>query len=161
MNCPHRCRRGEDGFSLVEVLVSLTILGIAFVAIMGGMLMVQKGSDIHRKQAIAQTTLSTAAESVKQSTYLACTSATWTSTASYSPSASVDMSATGWSAAKVSKLRRWNDATGTFVDWWNGSPAAVAPCPAAGDGGLQEVTLSVASLDGRDTESISVVKRAP
>src|SRR4051794_35211596 len=47
----HRSDRGgERGESLVEVLVALTILGVAAVAIVAGLQLSVKTSDINRKQ---------------------------------------------------------------------------------------------------------------
>lgn len=56
---------GEAGLSLIEVLVTVVILGVAFVTIIGGMTVSIAGSDIHRKQATSQTVLRNLAEYLK------------------------------------------------------------------------------------------------
>jgi prepilin-type N-terminal cleavage/methylation domain-containing protein len=60
---------GERGLSLIEVLVTVAILGLAFVTILGGMTVSIAGSDVHRKQATSQTVLRNLAEYLKSVPY--------------------------------------------------------------------------------------------
>ncbi len=64
-----RRSRGDDGLTLIEVLVTVVILGIAFVTVVGGMAVSIAGSDMHRKQATSQTVLRNLAESLKAAPY--------------------------------------------------------------------------------------------
>ena len=56
---------GASGFTLVEVLVALMILGITFGAVLGGMATSINTSDLHRQQAQVQAVLASAVEKVK------------------------------------------------------------------------------------------------
>lgn len=55
-------RRGDGGESLVELLISIVIIGIAFPAILGSLALTNKGSGQHRQQAEVATLLRAAAE---------------------------------------------------------------------------------------------------
>ena len=61
--------RDQAGLTLIEVLVTVAILGIAFVTVVGGMAVSIAGSDLHRKQATSQTVLRNLAEFVKRVPY--------------------------------------------------------------------------------------------
>lgn len=64
-----RARSGESGYSLVEVLVTITIVGISAAVIVGGMGVAIVGSDHHRKQAVGQASIRNFAEAVKAAAY--------------------------------------------------------------------------------------------
>lgn len=139
--------RSEAGTTLVELLVTVAIMGIAVVSIVAAMGTSILGTDHHRKQAQAQTVLLSAIDAVKsQSTnaYQSCATA-----ATYAPAAGVTLPA-GWTASVISI---------SSVTYWNGSAFAAAPC--APDTKLQLVRVQVATPDGRATEFASVVKRNP
>ena len=142
-----RPRRDEAGTTLVEVLMTVAILGIAVVAIVAAMGTSIIGTDHHRKQAQAQTVLLSATDAVKSQTanpYQPCAT-----TGSYSAGSNVTLPA-GWTASAV---------TVRSVKYWNGSAFAVS-CPSP-DSKLQLIDVQVATPDGRATESVAVVKRNP
>lgn len=137
----------EAGFSLPELLVTIVIVGIAFTAILGGMIAMITVSDMHRKQATADTLARDAAESVKDSkvAYVPCADVN-----SYFPAMP-------------------NGASITRVEYWNGAtPAPAAPysvtfasCPPPGksaDQGLQRITIAASS--GGVIETVQVLKRS-
>lgn len=144
----------EDGFTLVEVLVALAILGIAFAVLLGGMQTTILGSDIHRQEASAGAVLVQAAEAVKdedRNKFLTCAQVASGST--YNPYDGMANLPDGWAASgaiTVDSIRSWN-GTGFQVG-----------CPLPSDAWrLQRITLSVKSKNGRATETISVVKAGP
>ena len=142
---------GESGVTLIEMLVTVVIMGIAFVAIVGGMTTSIFGSDLHRKQATAETVLRSYGESVKTKAGWDGCSAT---AAGYMPAA---VGFTNPNAAQFS-------VAATAVQFWvpSGSTGSWAPsCPGGADTGLQKVSLRVQSLDGRATETLDVVRRKP
>lgn len=59
----------DAGETLIEVVISIAIMGIAFVALMGGMLTAVSLSALHRQQADTQLQLVSAMEQVKAGPY--------------------------------------------------------------------------------------------
>jgi type II secretory pathway pseudopilin PulG len=138
-----RSRLGrERGDTLVEVLITITIVGIAFTGILAGLATAINLSGRHRGQANADVVLVSAAESVKNQAYTQCAS-----TSSYSATSGVTLPS-GWVASNLSI---------TSVKKWNGS-SFVTTCPAT-DQGLQLITISATTPDNKSTETIEVVKR--
>jgi prepilin-type N-terminal cleavage/methylation domain-containing protein len=66
--------QAERGFSLIEVLVTVVIVGIAFIVIVGGLYTALVASDHHRKQANVQAALRNVAEALKGVPYVNCAS---------------------------------------------------------------------------------------
>ena len=139
-----RRARGEDGDTLVEVLVAVTILGIAFVAILAGLGAAASLSGRHRGQTNASVVVLSAADSVKNQTYVSCPTA---SSSSYSPTSGVTLPS-GWSATNL---------TVSAIQFRNGS-AWQASCPST-DQSVQLVTVTATSPDGKSSQSVDVVKR--
>lgn len=128
----------DAGFSLVETLIGVAILGLGVVTVVGGMMTSITVSDLDRRQAEGQTALRAYAEAVAGDTYTGCASS-YPAAAFSAPS--------GWTAAMT--VAYWSTATSTFA----------ATCGT--DSGLQRVTLTVTATDGRGTESLRLGKRAP
>jgi prepilin-type N-terminal cleavage/methylation domain-containing protein len=126
----------EAGFTLVELLLAVAILGVGVLTIVGGMMTSIQVSDLGRRQAEGQTQLRAYAEAVAGATYANC--ATSYTTSYSAPS--------GYTAAMV-------------VAYWDGTSAFTATCGT--DKGLQRVTLTIATDDGRGSESVAIVKRTP
>jgi type II secretory pathway pseudopilin PulG len=129
----------DRGESLLELIVAVTIMGIAVVAIVGSLGTAVLMSDIHRKQATAGASARDYAEAVETAVattgYVACAS-------SYP---------TGFSAPTGYV------ASGSMA-YWNGT-GWQATCTT--DTGVQQFTAQVASGDGRAVESVVVVLRRP
>jgi type II secretory pathway pseudopilin PulG len=125
--------RGE---SLLEVVVAVTVLGIAAVAILSGMALSSKISDTHRKQATAAAYVRDYAEAIEATV----AGGGYTSGAypAFTPG-------TGYQASVLSKSC-WTGST-----WGSCSP----------DNGVQQLTLQVKSNDGRASENLVVVVRKP
>lgn len=136
---------GDRGETLVELLITVVILGIAAVAIVGGLMTSIQMSDIHRKQASAGASARDFAETVDRyvgsTGYVACATPS-----SYAPAA-VGFGAPAGYTASVASVRYW---TGT--GW-------TTTCTT--DLGLQQVTVQVQSSDARATETSVVVVRKP
>ena len=75
-----RCNH-DEGFTLVEVLVSLVVLSIGIVALMGGLATAIFGSGLHRNEVEADAAAIMASEVVKSMPYVPCKS--WGATTYY------------------------------------------------------------------------------
>jgi prepilin-type N-terminal cleavage/methylation domain-containing protein len=67
MTMDEQDRTDEDGFTLVEVLLAVVILGIAVVTFVSGLAAAIRSSDLHRKDATIQTVLRNYAEALQAS----------------------------------------------------------------------------------------------
>ena len=133
--------RDECGESLLELLISVVIMGITVVAVVGALVVATRTSDLHRKEATAGTSARDYAEAVARTTYGNCATAS-----AFSPATVGFPVPAGYAASVVS------------VKYWNGSLFA-AGCGT--DNGLQQVVVQLASTDGRATERATVVVRTP
>lgn len=138
----------DGGFSLIEVLIAVMILGLGFTALLGAMGVAFSGANSFRKAADSGTVAISAAERIKDAAYINCATA-----ASYVTTARAVTLPSGWTAAAVSV---------DSVLYWNGT--AFSAANSCGDASssylkLQLVTVSATSPDTRAKEVITVVKR--
>ncbi len=121
----------QDGVTLIELTVTIAIIGVAFVSLLAALTGVFMDGDTHRKSAQVTTLLSRYAEQLQSATYVDCatpTTAGYTSALSPVPG--------GYTASIVS------------VEYWNGDrDVAFDPTCAGGDKGAQRITIHVASTD--------------
>jgi len=152
-------RKTESGETLVELMVTIAVLGIAMVAILGALWTTLRIADFNSKTSDGDTLARTFAETMKEGgstdtyKYVPCTVAGGQVTYPvYTPTAPYDHY-----AATVTHIRYVN---GYSV---NQEPVWADACPAATDGGLQELTLVVTGPDNdnavKTTQTITIVKR--
>jgi prepilin-type N-terminal cleavage/methylation domain-containing protein len=140
-----RCRvasrpDAESGFTLVELLVTLAIMAIAFVVIMSGIGVFSQSTRIHRSTAELDSALRTYVERLASATYDA------TCPTSYSAVAVPS----GFTAALA--IRYWNGNT---------APAGyVTTCPAT-DKGTQQITVTLTQTSTGVQDRLTFVKRQP
>lgn len=116
----------DRGESLVELLVSISILGVAVTAILGAIAMTATASGLHRDTASVQNHLHNWAEAISNAPdYTVCASAGVLQAAVPAPGLP-----SGWSAAV------------SDVDYWDGTGFAEA---CGTDQGIQRITLSMTS----------------
>jgi type II secretory pathway pseudopilin PulG len=136
---------GDDdgGETLIELLMAVAIMGIAVVAIVGGIGTSILMSDVHRKQATAGAVVRQYAEAIESSVaagnYVDCATV-----AAYSspPGLSIPPGYT---------------ATATAASSWTGLVWDTCSI----DNGYQKITLTVRSNDTRASESLDVILRKP
>jgi type II secretory pathway pseudopilin PulG len=138
----------ERGETLVELLLAIVILGIAGVAVLGGMGTSIIVSDAHRKETVSGAAVRAYAEQlqtkVAASGYVTCAGA-----GSYASGTVGFTPPTGYAASP------------TAVQYWNLSTKTFGPTCGA-DSGVQAVTLQVRdTADTRGTVSLTVVIRKP
>ena len=137
----HRASVGDGGETLLELLVAVAIMGIAVVAVVGGIATSILISDIHRKQTTAGWAVRDYAAYISRAGYHDCgDTAYYRSAAAYRPPSGYD--------ADIVSVADWTGAS------WNADPAL--PCQ---HNGLQQVTVQVASHDGRASERLVFVLR--
>ena len=128
----------DEGFTLVEMLLAVAVLGLGVLSVVGGMAVSIKVADTGRRNAEAQGVLRSYAEAVAGDTYTGC--------------------ATTYPAAGFSPPSGWT--TGLTVAYWNTSSSSF-DTTCGTDSGLQRVTLTVTSNDGRAAASVRLGKRKP
>jgi type II secretory pathway pseudopilin PulG len=137
----------DKGETLVEVLVTIVILGIAGVAVMGGLALTADASDIHRKETTGSAYVRSFAEAIQE--YVGTTGTT-----NYQPCAGADYYTNHISFPLPSGYTATQDAARSV-----GPMGATSTCTT--DTGVQQVTLHVVSADGRASEGLTVVLRRP
>jgi len=150
------------GFSLIEVLIAVVILGLGVTALLGAFGVAYSGSHSFRNQSDAKTVAISAAERVQSIAYVDCaTAADYLSTArlvgSEYPS--------DWGTQAEAQAR----ITVRAVRYWDGARFAEnatysrSTCQANTSTylKLQQIVIAATSPGDRATEIIAVVKRGP
>lgn len=135
-----RRAHGERGETLVELLVTVVIMGSAIVALVAGVATAVASSDTHRQDATAEGVMRSYAERVQNTAYSDCAT-------SYAPGYSVPP---GWTA------------TITSIQYLQSDDASYGST-CSSDLGAQQITLHVVSphtKNGAD-QTLVVVKRKP
>jgi prepilin-type N-terminal cleavage/methylation domain-containing protein len=164
---------GDDrGETLVELLISVAILGIATTAVLGMLQTSIGASDIHHKQSVAGSILDNFAEHMlneASAPYTACPGAV----AAYSTNRSGFESQLDTTSSKVfepdyvvggtARYMLSMTVQGGELQAAGSDPSVIfsGGCADAEVSGLQELTLTVGSLDTKATESTVIVKRRP
>jgi type II secretory pathway pseudopilin PulG len=142
----------ESGETLIEILMTIAIVGIAFVAIMGAIFTALRVTDYHRKDTNATVLLRNFAETMKarngDQEYKPCTAAG--GTVSYT----IPAGDAGYTLS-IPQIRYLANTTSVTPVWQN-------TCPAT-DQGAQELTLRVDSPSADPVthagETVTIIKR--
>jgi type II secretory pathway pseudopilin PulG len=150
-----RVRRSQSGELLVETMITVAIIGIAFVAVFAAVFTSLRIADYAGKASKATTVVRAFAESMKKpdgtSTYVPCTT---TGGAVTYPAWPVPSEYPNYTAT-ITQIRY-------LTGYSAGAPVWSNTCPAA-DLGLQELTLKVTGPINdpavRATETVTITKR--
>ena len=131
----------ESGFTLVEILVTIVIMSIAFVTLIEGIAVFFHSTTVRRATASLDTATRNYATALNNDAYVDCAS-------SYAATP-----ATGTTGAVT-------------IDYWNGdaTPASFAnraTCLANGEQGAQRLHLTLTDTETGQTDQLTIVKRKP
>lgn len=133
---------GDGGFTLIELVVAVAIMGIAMVFIVAGMTTSIFASDVHRRQSTAETVIRDFAEYVTNAAYVTCAG---------TPTYATGFASVSGYAAQV-----------TAVTYLNNPLTDTAFSPTCSSStALQKLSLKVSDTSGRDSETLDLVKRSP
>lgn len=146
-----RARR-DDGITLLEVLISLMLLGVAGLAILTGLATAIRGGDTHSRQVRVDIALVSAAERLKDPAVPRVACATPDTPAYLAAVRSADLPAE-WDPASTVRITavRYSDGIG-FTTTCHDTDALQHRLT------QQLVTISVTSPDGRAARSLVVAK---
>ncbi|MFZ9481373.1 MAG: prepilin-type N-terminal cleavage/methylation domain-containing protein [Ilumatobacteraceae bacterium] len=130
----------DRGLSLIELVVTVALMGLAMLAVFGAMAVFFKVEDSHRAMTELDEDLRTYAESLLALPYDADCTVNYTTS----------VTAPAGNSASV------------VVGFWNGNLPATyaASCPGGVDTGIQRLTITLTRTDGFD-DSLEIVKAAP
>jgi prepilin-type N-terminal cleavage/methylation domain-containing protein len=142
----------EGGFTLVEVLVAMVILGTAIVAIVAAMGASLVLSDRHRQNVTADALVRTYAERLTKANYIACAPPTQSQ---YQPGPSgMNLSIPSNFTVSLVGIQYWNgDGNAT-------TPATFSPTCTT-DKGIQQITIRAQSVPNRGFQQLTILKRQP
>jgi prepilin-type N-terminal cleavage/methylation domain-containing protein len=137
-------RESEAGFTLVEMLVTISIMAIAVIIILGAIAVFLRTSSVHRTSADLDSAMRTYVERLDQVAYVPCAS-------SYSvPAANLPA---GFLAMYEPTIA---------VQYWDGVPTPAGyggTCTVATDKGAQQVTVTLRKVGDSHADSLVIVKR--
>lgn len=139
--------RHDDGFSLVEMVVTITLMGLAMIPLMVAALSLVKNSSYNRTATRVETVLSNAADRVNRAT----------ESCDYTIYYEAAVQAEVWAESQVSVSYAWYTpgASATTSGTWQ---AGACPVSGISDDLVQRVNITVTSPDGRISRSVQVVK---
>ncbi|MDX6200220.1 MAG: hypothetical protein QOJ79_3371 [Actinomycetota bacterium] len=137
-------RRGDRGETLIEILISLVIMGLAMTALLTGLAAASRTAGLHRDEADANTYVVQLAEQLKAVTY--------DTTCAASPYSLTGVVPGAW-PAPTATVKYWDAAAGTFTGSCLDGNTALASYRK-----MQQVTIKVTAPSGI-FDSIVLVKR--
>ena len=156
MSCRHSARNargGRDtGFSLVEVVIAIVLMGTVVVAVLNAVAVSVRASSVSRSAAQVETAVVNAADRVNRAP----------KRCDYTIYVQAAVQTEGWSPDTASVTHEYYvpgaDATveGSWETGAAGSPGCSGPAPT--DLLVQRVTISITSPDGKVRRNIEVVK---
>ncbi len=137
----------ERGETLLELLVTVMIMGVAVVVLLGGVGTSIRMSGVHREQTTA-------------GAYLRAFGAAVDGAVAASPSGYVECATPASYAGTYALADPGFTAAVLAVRYWDGT-AFTTGCTPLTDTGVQQVSLRVSSTDGSVAESLDVIVRKP
>lgn len=147
----------DRGYTLVEMLVAIILMGSIVLAIMGGMWAVVRASNQNEERAKVQAVLGAAGDGIANYRYIACPEVD----EGYEPFGQKAAAAVGWSldAVEIVDYQYWNPDTRSWDD--NNSIQGDDCNPNVGlttSKTLQKLTIRATSPDGTYSATLDIVK---
>lgn len=129
----------RDGFTLVELLVTITIMATAMIAIFVGLTVLSRATSVERSSANIDQVVRTYSEALASAPYAACST-------SYST---------------VTLPTGYSTVTAPTITYWNGdSPATFgSSCIAGSDPGVQQFSTTIQEDQTGQLQRLLVTKR--
>lgn len=147
-----RSRARDDGWSLVETVVCIALVGTVIVPVLQALATTIKASSISRSAAQVETALVNAADRVNRAP-LKC---------DYTIYAQAAAQTQGWPPENVALTQTYYEpgATAAVAGTWKVGDGIAPACPLATptDGLVQKIRIAVTSPDGQVTRTVEVVK---
>ena len=159
---PKRARHPDAGFSLVELIVAISLMGIATTSVLGGLWTATSASNITNDKSKVEAVLSSAADRLTGWAYLPCPGDD--ANGGYLPVVQAAAGSVGWPSSTVTILGigYWSptgDAAGSWVaENGLGGTECNQAVGLSTSRTLQKVTLRVTAPDGRTVRELEVVK---
>jgi choice-of-anchor A domain-containing protein len=157
----------DAGFSFVEVLVSVVILGLAGVAVLGAAAAAARGSSVQRSHSNAQSVIAAAADEIMGMTPVVCSSARLTYQAAARDRVAALQLGAGWTGDRieVGPVREWDPASNQFQPYADPIDPESSPLSACDTDTPELLTphlvpLTVTSPNGNAIKHVDVVTSA-
>jgi prepilin-type N-terminal cleavage/methylation domain-containing protein len=144
----------EDGFSLVELMITIVIVATVFAALLGGLVTSIVVSSHQLRQSTADAVARSAAEWIKDpiaNPFQPCAT-----TGTYSLSG---FSVPSGYSVTITAVENWNPTTTTFTAPYALDSNFQPSLSGCSDHGLQRITIAIQSTDSRANETVQVIKR--
>ena len=155
-------RHTDGGFSLIELIVAVALMGIATTSVLGGLWTATSASNITNDKAMIGAVLSSAAERLTGWAYLPCPAAD--ANGGYLPVVQAAAGSVGWPSSTVTILgvAYWSPTSDDAGSWVAQNGLGGTECNQAVGLStartLQKITLRVTAPDGRTIRELEVVK---
>lgn len=152
----------DEGYTLVEVLVTILLMSTAVLTIVGAMWTAIRTSTLNDEQAKVEAVLGSAADRLANYAYLPCPEGA--ANGGYLPIAQAAAGAVNWPSATVTidDIRYWNPTSTSNGTWTATNNLASAECSETvgltTSKTLQLITIRVTSPDGDYSRALEVVK---
>lgn len=142
--------RRDAGFSLVEMIVTVALIGIAIIPIMIAAYTLVKNSSYNRNATRVETVLSNAADRVNRAG----------GSCGYTDYYQAAVQSAGWDVSQVSVQYEWYEpgANAGVAGVWHADPDGCPDDTGYTDELVQRITISLNSPDGFVHRSVQVVK---